>query len=420
MFKKILYIVLFIALAFGIFLYINQSNKKEVDTLRERDVQKVSKISEEKREFHIEKSNNKALTLKPKNKIKSDNIYITRLKKILAMERIDILQLDKIMSDLLTSDISRKDKIEGIWDILNEIGFTSEKSQYLLDSLATLLPIELTDELIDVYNNLDNSNIKIKIIDILAKNIDIANPNLEEDKLKFIIKKIGNIESFLEKNILVEQDKSILINALTAYSNIADSEDTQELISQIKEREDIDLFKEEEFLTILTQTAISTEEAQEEMLPTIIEKMSDPTINPKERESFNQIILDTINANALSESSKRELAPYLKAQEPKLETDKRVSTDTISKYYLWAEANSKIEENSINLEKIVMESQNPIKISSILLYADEKDIQKIKKNQNIGEVYSRLKLALAESKINDENKIIIKDAISILKPSLKE
>ena len=414
MFRKILYTVLPIAVALGIFLYINQSDRKSDNSLLEQNFKEPSELSEKKREPSTEKSVHKALPLKKSTK-ELESIYLNRLKNILAMEPIDILELDKIMNDLLTSDISRQDKIEGIWGILNEIGFTSEKSQYLLDSLATLLPIELTDELIELYSTLDNSNIKLKIIDILAKSVDIANPKLEESRLNFIIKKIGNIELFLEKSILVETDKDIRINALSAYSNIADIEDTQALISQIEESGDRDLLNEREFVTILTQTAISTEETQEEMLPSIVEKMSDPTVDSQERERFNQTILDTINANALTESSKSELATYLKAQEPKLETDRVVSTDTISKYYSWAEANSKIEENHISLEKIVIESKNPIKVSSILLYADKQSIQKIKANPHIGDTYSRLNLALKDKKIKRENQTIIKDAMSILK-----
>ena len=414
MFRKILYIVLPIAVALGIFLYINQSDRKSDNSLLEQNFKKPSELSEKKRELSIEKSDPRALNLK-KSKKESESIYLNRLKNILAMEPIDILELDKIMNDLLTSDISRQDKIEGIWGILNEIGFTSEKSQYLLDSLATLLPIELTDELIELYSTLDNSNIKLKIIDILAKSVDIANPKLEESRLNFIIKKIGNIELFLEKSILVETNKDIRINALSAYSNIADIEDTQALISQIEESGDRDLLNEREFVPILTQTAISTEETQEEMLPSIVEKMSDPTVDSQERERFNQTILDTINANALTESSKSELATYLKAQEPKLKTDRVLSTDTISKYYSWAEANSKIEENHISLEKIVIESKNPIKVSSILLYADKQSIQKIKANPHIGDTYSRLNLALKDKKIKHENQTIIKDAMSILK-----
>ena len=66
------------------------------------------------------------------------------------------------------------------------------------------------------------------------------------------------------------------------------------------------------------------------------------------------------------------------------------------------------------MKNIALEENNPLKISSILLYGDEKTIQSIQEDPNADNISVKLESALEDDTISTENKTIIKDAIGTL------
>lgn len=357
--------------------------------------------------------------LKPLDKktINSMLKYVNKIKKFLDMKTVDMGKLDKTMhAFLMDKEIARIDKIQTIWNMLDEIGFESEQSKYLLDSLSTLLPIELTQELINVYGDIKDPSVKIRFVDMLADNIGILNPEIQDkERLDFITNKIQDIRQFLKEDVLNEKDSQIAETGLYAYANISDEEDVQELIATLKSKEDKGAISKEVFTDVLTETAMSTSESQEEMLPALLENIKNTeAMSPQEKERFTEKMLDGLAAGVLSQNAQQELSTYMKEQEPRLNVSKATTTQSISKYYTWAEGVSKIKENRVTLENIALESDNPLKVSSILLYADDTTIQKIKENPNVESMQAKLEAKLEDDNIAQETKTIIKDAMGRL------
>lgn len=344
------------------------------------------------------------------------NKYFTKIRQILTMKHTDIPKLDKMMVGLLMDkNIKRIDKINGLWFILNEIGFSSDKSEYVLDVLGTLLPIELTDELIDTYQIHKNHSMKKKIIAILANNLSIANPEVQdEERLSFIIEKMQDIQSFIKDKVLSDSNPEILFEGLQAYASISDPEDVYELVTSLKNN-NIQI-SESEFMAVLTEVALGTAESQENMLPDMLNNINNNQVGGKE--SFDQMMIESLNAGVLTEDTQKEIAIYLSKQEPTLSPNKKGSEENIVKYFEWAEASSKIKNNNIHLENIVLESDNPLKISSVLLYANEKTREKIKSNPNVNDIYAKLESALEDESIDEHAKTVIKDAIGTLQDDL--
>jgi len=344
------------------------------------------------------------------------NKYFTKIRQILTMKHTDIPKLDKMMVGLLMDkNIKRIDKINGLWFILNEIGFSSDKSEYVLDVLGTLLPIELTDELIDTYQIHKNHSMKKKIIAILANNLSIANPEVQdEERLSFIIEKMQDIQSFIKDKVLSDSNPEILFEGLQAYASISDPEDVYELVTSLKNN-NIQI-SESEFMAVLTEVALGTAESQENMLPDMLNNINNNQVGGKE--SFDQMMIESLNAGVLTGDTQKEIAIYLSKQEPTLSPNKKGSEENIVKYFEWAEASSKIKNNNIHLENIVLESDNPLKISSVLLYANEKTREKIKSNPNVNDIYAKLESALEDESIDEHAKTVIKDAIGTLQDDL--
>ena len=421
--KIILFLLAIVTIALVVFVFTKRSN---LETEREYKYQdrKFIEVSEvEKNDINFYKisiasdSNSSNISKKFKNLNHVVNSYFQSIKEIISVKHPNIEKLDKAMHALLMSnDISRINKINGLWLMLNEVGFLSERSEYLLDALSTLMPIELTDKLITVYNDSGNLNIKVKLINMLANNINIANPEVQDkERLDFIIEKIKEIQSFLKENVLHENNPEIVSEAIHAYADVSDEEDVQELIVSLKEGENAGVLKEKDIVNLLAEVAVSTEEAQKEMLPAMLETMTNSNmLDTQQKENFTKMLIESINAGVLTQETQQEVSSYLKKQEPELTLKEKVSTDTMAKYYTWAEANTKIKNNNVNLESIALENDNPLKVSSILLYADDSTIQKIKASPNTDNLYVKLESALEDDKITNENKVIIKDAMSRL------
>ena len=422
--KKRIYLFLFGTLGLMLFFITCNTNKpkpQHEDSKQQQKFVNVSQIHKSDPHFYDISTQKDAIKDVTPKKTKATNTtekYLQDIQKIVMQKSPDIYKLDEVMNNfLMNKNIPRIDKINGLWSILKEIGFSSQRSEYLLDALATLLPIELTDDLIAVYKENHTPNIKIKLIMMLADNTTIVNPEVQnEERLNFIIDKIVTTQEFLKENVLQNESNSLIASeALHAYANISDAQDVQELMTSINEGTTKSSLKKEELSSILTEVSVSTSNTQKEILLPMLESMqTDKTIKKQQKKDFTRTIIQTLNAGALTPEIQAEVSNYLKKQEPKLLSKTKLSTTDISQYYDWAKANSKIKNNNISLKNIALEENNPLKISSILLYGDEKTIQSIQEDPNADNISVKLESALEDDTISTENKTIIKDAIGTL------
>lgn len=394
-----------------------EKRKSKIDALQNDLLIEESAIAKNDKDFY-KVSIKKELNTLSKNRINGTRTYVNTIKKLLAMKSPDFHKLDKAMHSLLMAKgITRIDKIDAIWDMIEEIGFDSEeKNKYLLDSLSTLKPIELTQKLINAYGDIKNPNIKADLIVMLADNTSILNPEVQDkERVNFIVTKIKEIQLFLKDDVLKEKNPRVLEEGLYAYADISDEEEVQEVIGTLKNSEVGAIVSKDVFTNILTETAMATSEMQEEMLPMLLEDIkNNEAMNPDSKENFTQKMLDGINAGVFNEKTKQELGSYLKDQEPVVDTSNVLTSDSISKYYHWADALSKIKTSGVKLKTIALESDNPLKVSSILLYADDTTIQNIKEDTKTESLIAKLEVALEDNTINEKTKNIIKDAMARL------
>jgi hypothetical protein len=377
-----------------------------------------SEVAKNDKDFYqitIKKKHKKPAETK---KINPTNAKLQWIKSLLYMKTVSVSTMDQAMHDfLMDKNTNRIDKINALWAMLKDIGFSSQQGEYLLDSLATLLPIELTKDLIDVYNNKKlTTPIKVKLINMLAENTTIANPEVQDkERLSYIVEQIQEIQSFLKEDVLTSSDPDLLEGGLLAYANIAEPQDVQELVSSLSNSANGALIPDGMLNKVLTEAAMSTPQAQESMLPAILENMENDNFHDhKEQESFTQLMIEGANAGVFSEKSQHDVGNYLRSKEPMISVDDTDGADSLSKYYSWAEAASKIKNSGVSLEDIARHDTNPLKISSILLFADDKTIQKIKNSPDAENIRMRLEGALEDERLSDERKSTIKDALSSL------
>lgn len=114
-------------------------------------------------------------------------------------------ELDAAMNELrLDPNTSRQDKLRILWELLSATN--NLQAVYVLDNLALLQPIELTSELINLYKNSNEEELKGHLLTTLKDNllIDVNNP-IGENELKNI--SIQSERTFLFFNELVTSKK---------------------------------------------------------------------------------------------------------------------------------------------------------------------------------------------------------------------
>jgi len=344
-----------------------------------------------------------------KNALKA---ILIQLKQQLAKKFADIPQLDRAMHALLMDgSISRMEKIDALWGLLQEVGLESDQAKYLLDSLYTLMPIELTDKLIDAYPHLHDPSIQTRLIDTLSNSVNILNPDKQDkEKLDFIVERIQKIETFLKEDALHANDPNVREDGLRAYASIADPDDIKEMITSL----DPSVVSAEVRNELLTEAALSTPEAQVQMLPVLIEKMQTDA-SPEEKERFTRMTLGALNDDAIDPKAQKGLQSYLEDQEPTLDPSLPSTSDTTGDYYTWAKGLAKVRGGTHPLAKIALETDNPLKTSSILVYIDDKTFQQVATSPEAKGLQERLEAAMEDEHIAPQSKTFIKDALDRLK-----
>ncbi len=336
-----------------------------------------------------------------------------------------VSELDNaIITFLKNKDISRLDKIRGLWSMIENFGISSNKGLFLLDYLGTLEPIELTDNLINIYCDQQDSVVKLKIIDVLVNSINIASPDIQDEKeLAFIAGKSVSIESLLYDEVLNSTDEYMLSKTLMWYANVSSPERVQDIISIINNRDSNIKIEGKKLVPILTRVAISTQDAVENILPTIFASIDNGSFSQPEIEAFNETILSALNSDVcdnilMHSATKNYLINYLSKQEPKINLSNDISIYNLIDYHSWANANAKVNDIDASeyFQDMVLANKNALKISSILLlYADESFIQDIKQHTDIEDTYDTLSSALESSETHESSKALIQRALDRIK-----
>ena len=353
------------------------------------------------------------------------------LKKITKLNDIDTLMkhftgessfadLDKAMVAFLKDNtIPRMDKINGLWKMIEKFNISSNRGLYVLDSLETLLPIELTDNLIEAYNEQNSSKVQAKMMGVIHSSLDIANPEVQdEERLNFIISKYEDIQSFFHEKTMNGVEGQISMDALDYYVKMIPTEEAFEIFESLKNDElkakDLDQGK---LLSLMTETALSTEESQDTLFPEILDSAKDSSLNKSEKSAFNQTIIEALNNDVLTENSKESLKPYMDELEPSFSSE-TMKIDTSENYYSWVNAKAKVEGVKTNeyLENLVKESEDSLKISSIVLYSDKNLIQNLQESGN-EQIVDQLNASLENPSVDDESKYLIQDALNRLTQS---
>lgn len=139
-----------------------------------------------------------------------------------------------VISYLKNDKIDKSTKINFIWNLALKNETKKYVFSYLIDSLAELNPIELTDALIKTFkteNNLDNKKVLLNTLTDTA--VQSHNASIDEAD-------VNKIRALFQDVLAHEQNLDLLEGAVFRYVHIVESEQAKAEIDQVFLRQDID------------------------------------------------------------------------------------------------------------------------------------------------------------------------------------
>jgi hypothetical protein len=324
------------------------NQEKEVNSLPEKDFLKKEDVVNSSTDYYMVSTNKRNAAVKFDL---SENVRVING----MINGNEDGSLDLYLNNFLKSkEISRKSKIDTIWNVLKSSELTPEQNIYFLDYIETLMPIELTGDMISFFDTNLEADVKKRILDVLKSSLFIANPEKQtEEQLGYIAEQSEIIENFFETQILNHVDNNLVKHAMLLYPSVASSEQAEKFVTQLLNNQSNYKYSLTDFdvANLAIQVAFSNEEMQNSFLPELLDKFNE--FPPEDREKFNEIMYsalrsnNTANKELIDHNSFEKLKEYIKQQEPFVPEDYRmISHEPISTYYNWIDTYSSVAANS--------------------------------------------------------------------------
>jgi len=348
-------------------------------------------------------------------------IEMQKIRALFKKENKKISELDNAMLKFLkNNNISREEKIDALWKLLLEFDVTSNQGAYILDYLETLHPVELVDKAIELYEVQHDVETKMHLVRFLVASLDIVNPDLQsKEALEFIAQKYESVQKLLYNEALDNENEKFVSGLLSAYIEISPPEIAADMLDLFMNDEAKVKLDKTLLSASLSEIAISTDEAQEQILPDLMHKAATGEMAPDAKAYLDTMLMGILNdggaESMIADAAKENIYQYLQNNEPEIQSQSKTLTDAMADYYTWASAVSKLDtEGSVAmLSKTIEQTQDPFKIASLLLYSSQEELEGIKKTIDTQAVESILETSF-ESMRDEQERQVVKDALRAL------
>lgn len=317
-------------------------------------------------------------------------------------------------------------KVQALWSMIKIYGLNSENGSLLMEYLAALGPLILTDELIDAYNNADQNN-KNLILQALKN----AFFNIEEDKFNIsreeAYKFMDKIQQFSLSQIrlITEGNSTSNRNIIDLMMTTCPTDVVVNEIDNLKSMYGDSFFTTEDYARIQSSIATSDVSLQADRLTSLFSE-AEKTTKPEDKQTINTeiqfgvarlLLSDTLNPyNATTPDSRYKIQEYLTSHKPSVDD----LGNTGLTYNEWAKAmiitssQSKKDEADVQY-RMIMNTQDAKEMAAIISLNDFQIINELKNKGDINQIISHIEDCLADQKCNNSNPQLLQNALSQLK-----
>ncbi|MCO7201879.1 hypothetical protein [Pseudoalteromonas sp. OANN1] len=255
-----------------------------------------------------DKENNKMLELADTLTLTLKNSFGTKAMLDFEAELIELLK---------DPNISRKDKISILWNMVQQLGVESEQGLYVLEYMSTLAPIELSNELISLFESASERakfgllNVLETILLVNGEETKVSATHLAEVKqqlLDVISGQLANVEdpalgfSILEAVVghLPFEKAKLLIDDQFVISENKSNNVSNDAIRATK-------------AGIYNRLALANPQSRTEFLPQYIQTLNNEPSQKVERESLRQDLFNIIRIDEFMNEAPHEFKQTVNA-----------------------------------------------------------------------------------------------------------
>lgn len=319
---------------------------------------------------------------------KTLNVEMSEEGKELKKNLVDILKIDwkersvddlnESISRILTSQsMTRDQKIEILWSILNGQSINDAEFGYILDNLSSLKPVELVNDLITFYSSA--SELKKQSIISSFRGLTLLDPEQEYSEEDFKKNEAASIQisGFLSDEINSNSSKPILKELIKTYTSISSAEDVLLVIENLYDSKVIDRKSTND---ILLEVVFEDNESQD----LIISKLLNDPENLDDIEFMNKlnIMVNDVGVGELTETTKSRINKNTDGLNLKKNSDESVSMEVQSSFMEVINTKVLLDESSDDKDKLMadyamnnfLNEDKHLEISTIVALSSEKTL----------------------------------------------
>lgn len=227
--------------------------------------------------------------------------YQFGIERIMLEDAIESIFVNKIFdiknADIATyafvaksSNISRDEKLSFIWKLALQYHNDELRFSYLIDCLDYLNPIELTNDILNEFDQQQNVQNKLKLMNILVDMTanDAVNLYGQLNIASLSATNIATIKHFFSNLLLHEKNLTLLEKAIFSYPHIFMPAQAKIDIDDVFQRKDIDtktlqnnLFQNKAYFTHQLEMIFSSSEMQKTYLPALLKDIENLSVSAK-------------------------------------------------------------------------------------------------------------------------------------------
>lgn len=352
--------------------------------------------------------------------------FSTKLQAALLEKKEYPHNLDKLILPFLRDKgISRSDKINILFDIFKAQNIESDQAQYLLDALAILQPIELTESLIEIFNGNISDTRKSQLLRVLSDATGIStlefieNKSTTEAQRQYVTDQIDKVQVFIRQNLVTEASSALFSDVYEAATRNLSSDEIFTITSAFTDTQ-----KKAVGQRKLTEVRVMNAFASSESMDSKISQLLNTQFSTAdEKKLFDDQLYARISLFAPSEipdASREQLVEYLSNNLPGADKASYTYDDSVINYQ-WVNAYHKLSANTpVEATKLlinmVTQTSNPLTQAAIITSAPLDTgfaIGLVQDSQWLN-VQSNLHAASMDANISAAGKDVIKEALNEL------
>lgn len=338
-------------------------------------------------------------------------------------ENRGFLEIDMLTQRFIASpEISRTEKVYALWSAAANAE-TNFQYRYFIDSLSSLSPVELTDEIVAGYYSTDSTERKVGLLRLMGTIPGAMNPSVQtEDQIQYINDQMAKVRSVIENDIQATDNSLLFEELVYLHPNFSPDSETVSLFKKLFNSKNLVLNKEEK-LDIMVDVSFGTHKMQNAFIPQLLEEISSLGSEDTEADNIHHPSGErfvALLANAPKEGISTKVIPDIKKFIEEMEPNELEIVDEPMKYGNWVKSFLKygdklLEDEATAMTDFIFGLDDPVRAAALVSVANEEILLKTIHDERLPSFLDGLQSALQnQNSISASGHELIREELDML------